>query len=93
MFAFFSCNTKMIQQEKTTIPNNYTEVKVIDATQGGCDFLLQIVNSDKILNPKDLDNKYKRNDLTLFITYRAIKPLVKKCKKGMPITIEDVILP
>ena len=44
MFTFLSCNTKMVQQEKTIIPSDYTEVKVIDATQGACDFLLQIAN-------------------------------------------------
>ena len=96
--AFFSiiflmaCSTpKLAEQKQQTVPEGYTKVIVEDARKGGCGFLLQISETNQYLRPQSLPEEFQQHHTVCYVKFRPTKPLQRKCTKGKPVILEDVL--
>jgi hypothetical protein len=83
-----SCKVKE-PQAVLPIPANAILVKVIDASElDGCQMLLEMESGDK-LDPINLPEKYKKDGIRLFITYK-IKDGVSICMSGKLVQLDYI---
>ena len=69
---------------------NFIAVKVVLQTElAGCNYLLAQENG-KMLEPLNLADSLKQNDLHLWIKYHAEKNAVSVCMMGTIITLDEV---
>lgn len=89
LFACKSNKTGTEKEKSTSIPEGVVEVMVKDFRGlDGCGFLLQ-VNDTLKLEPVELADSLKQNELKLYIRYQPVKDYMSICMAGLPVRITE----
>tara|TARA_B110000211_G_C14045601_1_gene538780 strand:- start:191 stop:583 length:393 start_codon:yes stop_codon:yes gene_type:complete len=77
------------EQDLIMTKKGFTKGVIVDKTGlDGCTFLIEIDNS-KILHPINLDDKYKKDGLGIYIVYKKSRKATT-CMNGQPIIISKI---
>jgi hypothetical protein len=103
MFFLFSCKSKKrithineVEKTESAPPEDYFKIRdgfvlatVVDDFKGkGCPFLLKI--EDRYYQVVDMDSSLNVNKLKIWIKFTPSKIVVKDCKIGVPIILNEV---
>ena len=88
MISFISCSHKTFTPAYSTPKEGYTHATVINYTIDGCTYLLQLEDGKK-LEPDNLKDEYKKDNLKVWIKYQPRKGN-SICMAGEMITIIDI---
>lgn len=94
VLLFTSCHKKtsviIIQTDDDLRSQNYVPAKVVLQTEiAGCGYLLALEDG-KMLQPLNLNDTLKSNDLKLWIKYHPEKNAMSVCMMGAIVRIDDV---
>ena len=90
----FSCHKKttpaLVINHEEWQSLNYSHAKVILQTElAGCGYMLAL-DDGKMLEPLNLNDTLKRNDLKIWVKYHVDKNAMSVCMMGTIVKIEDV---
>jgi hypothetical protein len=89
-----SCCAKNIStvQSNSTVPDNkLTAATVINYQVDGCNYLLQLMNGEK-LEPVNLTEEYKKDQLKVLIKYHYEKDKMSVCMAGKIVFLDLIKL-
>jgi len=82
-------------EEKRTeqiLKEGYIKAVIEDNTKGGCGFVIKNESTGEFLLPNNLEDKYKKDGLKVWVKIRPIRPAQGVCVIGNPVTIEEIKL-
>jgi len=82
------------EKERTDqiLKEGYIQAVIEDNTKGGCGFVIKNISTGEFLLPNNLEDKYKKDGLKVWLKIRPIRPAQGVCIIGNPVTIEEIKL-
>jgi len=90
-YCFFSCNIskKLAKTSANYLDQGFVSATIKKHTIDGCDYMLFL--DDKMLNPINLENSFKKEGLLVWVKYIIDKKTMSNCMAGPNIIITDII--
>lgn len=80
-------------QENNLESEGFVKAFVKDETGlDGCTFMLYLESDSTVLLPQNLDPKYAKDEIKIWLKYHPIKPMMSICMRGKPVYIEDLLI-
>ena len=70
--------------------DGYIQAIIENKTKGGCGFVIKKISTGEFFLPNNLEDKYKKDGLQVWLTIRPIRPAQGACAIGIPVTIEEI---
>ncbi|MCT4581895.1 MAG: hypothetical protein N4A35_10790 [Flavobacteriales bacterium] len=78
--------------EELLIKEGFVKGIVLDSShdEERCGFLIELPETQQIIQPMNLEADFKKNGIVVWLKYRPIRPIQPSCNKGITVSIEAI---